>query len=122
MKSRNNYSSNLQPSPPVMTIHFHYQEFCEKCFPPLLTIQIYHVDSKTTGTFPAKKRSRLCHLFLYSSLMYFILMTYPYLILCVTAPFAKSLGIIDLIKLSLLSYTVQKFMDNCIDSKRKSNA
>ncbi|MED3121349.1 hypothetical protein P4281_28575, partial [Bacillus thuringiensis] len=37
----------------------------------------------------------------------FSLMTYPYLVLCVTDPFAKSLDIIDFISLSLLSYTVR---------------
>ncbi|MCU5089570.1 hypothetical protein OCD93_09855 [Bacillus toyonensis] len=66
VKTRNNCSSNLQPSPPVMTIHLSYKELYEQCFPPLLTIQIYHVDSKTTGTFTAKKRSFLCH-FLFNS-------------------------------------------------------
>ncbi|MGU3461204.1 hypothetical protein [Bacillus thuringiensis] len=39
-----------------------WKQHSELCFPPLLTIQIYHVDSKTAGTFPAKKRSPLCQI------------------------------------------------------------
>lgn len=84
------------------------KQHSELCFPPLLTIQIYHVDSKTTGTFPAKNRSRVCHLFLFFTLMYFILMSYPYLIFCVTAPYATPLGIYGFIKLLFLNYTTHK--------------
>ncbi|MGH0454658.1 hypothetical protein, partial [Bacillus paranthracis] len=77
---------------------------------------------KTTGTFPAKKRSRLCHLFLYSSLINFILMSYPYLIFCVTVPVAASLGIYGFIKLLFLNYTTHKKWVIIKNQKNKKDA